>query len=74
MERGGYDPAPNFSFVDATFKHLLDLTNRPVSRPTQKNFVKKLDQNPQVCLPQVSVRCQDLNFFEKSLVGQFTGL
>jgi hypothetical protein len=69
------DPPPDFLDEVIAFKALVgSLCPPPLSRSSSSQFVKKLDQIPEVSIPSTSARRKSLSFTSRALVGQFMGL
>jgi hypothetical protein len=68
------DPPPDFEDEVVPFKSLVGSLENPPSRPMYSQFVKKLDQIPEVAILCIAARRKSLSFASRVLVGQFMGL
>jgi hypothetical protein len=68
------DPPPDFQDEVVAFKALVGSLFPPPTRPNTSQFVKKLEQIPEVSIPSTIVRRKSLSFASRALVGQFMGL
>jgi hypothetical protein len=68
------DPPPDFQDEVVAFKALVGSLFPPPTRSCPSQFVKKLDQIPEVSIPSTTARRKALSFASRELVGQFMGL
>jgi hypothetical protein len=68
------DPPPDFEYEVVAFKSLVGSMENPPFHPAYSQFVKKLDQIPEVAISLIVARRKSLYFASKVFFNQFMGL
>jgi hypothetical protein len=72
---GGGTPAPTHSdSVKDAFRRLLHSQGKKVTPPEIPKFIKKLDEIPEIALPEENPMKIAVALANRGLVGQFMGL